>query len=108
MSFKSGLGLFSMAPWCPACRAFQETWDGFAKKWSRDLDIQVGVVDVTASPGLSGRFLITALPSIYQYVADTFLTLSLPPVITNCSVFSTIKVCSNNSGTILHLFCMHL
>ncbi|XP_053386576.1 thioredoxin-related transmembrane protein 1-like [Mercenaria mercenaria] len=61
-----------MAPWCPACRAFQETWDGFAKKWSRDLDIQVGVIDVTTSPGLSGRFLITALPSIYHVKDGVF------------------------------------
>lgn len=55
-----------MAPWCPACRAFSATWDNFAKKWSRDLDIQVGVIDVTENPGLSGRFLVTALPSIYH------------------------------------------
>lgn len=57
---------FSMAPWCPACRNFQNTWDEFAKKWSRDLDVHVATIDVTTNPGLSGRFLITALPSIYQ------------------------------------------
>jgi len=55
-----------MAPWCPACRAFQATWDDFAKKWSRDLDVHIATIDVTQNPGLSGRFLITALPSIYQ------------------------------------------
>lgn len=54
-----------MAPWCPACRSFKETWSNLAK-WGRDLDIQVGVIDVTESPGLSGRFLVTALPSIYH------------------------------------------
>lgn len=54
-----------MAPWCPACRSFKETFNTFSK-WSRDLDIQVGVIDVTESPGLSGRFLVTALPSIYH------------------------------------------
>ena len=35
-----------MAPWCPACRQFSETWSKFAD-WGRDLDINVGVVDVT-------------------------------------------------------------
>lgn len=39
-----------MAPWCPACRSFKETWSNLAK-WGRDLDIQVGVIDVTESPG---------------------------------------------------------
>lgn len=40
-----------MAPWCPACRQFTETWNKFAD-WGRDLDINVGVVDVTENPGL--------------------------------------------------------
>ena len=39
-----------MAPWCPACRQFSETWSKLAD-WSRDLDISVGVVDVTENPG---------------------------------------------------------
>jgi hypothetical protein len=34
--------------------------------WSDDLGIKVGHVDVTTSPGLSGRFMVTALPTIYQ------------------------------------------
>ncbi|XP_061173250.1 thioredoxin-related transmembrane protein 1-like isoform X1 [Saccostrea echinata] len=54
-----------MAPWCPACRGFVETWDKFSD-WSKDLEINVGVVDVTENPGLSGRFLISALPSLYH------------------------------------------
>ena len=54
-----------MAPWCPACRQFSETWSKFAD-WGRDLDINVGVVDVTENPGLSGRFLVAALPTIYH------------------------------------------
>ncbi|XP_048733740.1 thioredoxin-related transmembrane protein 1-like isoform X1 [Ostrea edulis] len=54
-----------MAPWCPACRGFVETWDKFSD-WSQDLEINVGVVDVTENPGLSGRFLISALPSLYH------------------------------------------
>ena len=40
-----------MAPWCPACRSFQSSWQSLAD-WSRDLDISVGVVDVTENPGL--------------------------------------------------------
>ena len=31
------------------------------------MGIKVGQVDVTASPGLSGRFMVTALPTIFQY-----------------------------------------
>ncbi|XP_052767749.1 thioredoxin-related transmembrane protein 1-like [Mya arenaria] len=61
-----------MAPWCPACQSFKSTWDSFAQKWSRDLEVSVGTVDVTSSPGLSGRFLITALPSIYHVKNGVF------------------------------------
>ena len=56
---------FSHAPWCPACKEMSKTWDSFAS-WSKDLSIKVGDIDVTANPGLSGRFLVTALPTIYQ------------------------------------------
>ncbi|WAR20210.1 TMX1-like protein [Mya arenaria] len=34
-----------MAPWCPACQSFKSTWDSFAQKWSRDLEVSVGTVD---------------------------------------------------------------
>lgn len=53
------------APWCPACRALQPEWKTFSG-WASDLGIKVGAVDVTAYPGLSGRFLVTALPTIYH------------------------------------------
>jgi len=53
------------APWCPACRALGPIWDEFGT-WSKDLNIKVGQVDVTDSPGLSGRFMVTALPTIYH------------------------------------------
>ncbi|KAH9426622.1 Thioredoxin- transmembrane protein 1, partial [Dermatophagoides pteronyssinus] len=53
------------APWCPACRALQPEWKSFSF-WGSDLGIKVGAVDVTANPGLSGRFMVTALPSIYH------------------------------------------
>jgi len=53
------------APWCPACKGLQPVWEEFAT-WSDDLDINIAQVDVTASPGLSGRFMVTALPTIYH------------------------------------------
>jgi len=59
------------APWCPACKDLSKTWDSFAT-WSKDLDIKVGEVDVTANPGLSGRFLVTALPTIYHVKDGVF------------------------------------
>lgn len=53
------------APWCPACQQLQPLWEEFAK-WSDDLGIKVGSVDVTVNPGLSGRFMITALPTLFH------------------------------------------
>ncbi|KPM06526.1 thioredoxin-related transmembrane protein 1-like protein, partial [Sarcoptes scabiei] len=53
------------APWCPACRALQPDWKSFSS-WSSDLGIKVGAVDITVNPGLSGRFMVTALPTIYH------------------------------------------
>jgi len=53
------------APWCPACRALEPVWKDFAS-WSDDLGIKIGQIDVTTSPGLSGRFVVTALPTIYH------------------------------------------
>merc|ERR1711981_244016 len=53
------------APWCPACQSLKPSWNEFAG-WSKDLDIKVGVVDITASPVLTGRCLITALPTIFH------------------------------------------
>ncbi|XP_013415018.1 thioredoxin-related transmembrane protein 1 [Lingula anatina] len=59
------------APWCPACQALEPTWDQFAG-WGKDLDINVAKVDVTQNPGLSGRFLVTALPTIYHVKDGVF------------------------------------
>ncbi|XP_013776318.1 thioredoxin-related transmembrane protein 1-like [Limulus polyphemus] len=53
------------APWCPACKALEPVWKEFSS-WSDDLGISVGHVDVTLNPGLSGRFMVTALPTIYH------------------------------------------
>ncbi|GIY31269.1 thioredoxin-related transmembrane protein 1 [Caerostris darwini] len=59
------------APWCPACQQLQPLWKEFAG-WSDDLGIKVGNVDVTNSPGLSGRFMITALPTIFHVKDGVF------------------------------------
>jgi len=60
-----------MAPWCPACRALQPIWEEFSG-WTEDLEISVGQVDVTSSPGLSGRFMVTALPTIFHVKNGVF------------------------------------
>jgi thioredoxin-like negative regulator of GroEL len=57
---------FSFAPWCPACRQLHPTWKEFSE-WTDDLGLAgVAQVDVTENPGLSGRFVVTALPTIFQ------------------------------------------
>ncbi|MEE6474410.1 hypothetical protein FKM82_010368 [Ascaphus truei] len=53
------------APWCPACQQIQSEWESFGKK-SHALDVNVGKVDVTQEPGLSGRFFVTTLPTIFH------------------------------------------
>ncbi|XP_066132569.1 thioredoxin-related transmembrane protein 1 [Saccopteryx bilineata] len=59
------------APWCPACQNLQPEWESFAE-WGEDLEINVAKVDVTEQPGLSGRFIITALPTIYHCKGGEF------------------------------------
>lgn len=51
------------APWCPACRAMVDSWNDLARM-SDQLGLKVAKADVTMSPALSGRFFITALPTI--------------------------------------------
>ncbi|XP_037550568.1 thioredoxin-related transmembrane protein 1 [Nematolebias whitei] len=53
------------APWCPACQQLQPVWKEFAD-WGEDMGVNVAKVDVTEHPGLSGRFIITSLPTIYH------------------------------------------
>ncbi|XP_033621206.1 thioredoxin-related transmembrane protein 1, partial [Fukomys damarensis] len=60
-----GLFVLGYAPWCPACQNLQPEWEAFAE-WGEDLEVNVAKVDVTEQTGLSGRFIITALPTIYH------------------------------------------
>lgn len=53
------------APWCPACKSLTPEWKQLAG-WSEDLKIKVGSADVTQNPGLSGRFMVSGLPTIYH------------------------------------------
>lgn len=55
----------SYAPWCPACKQFQPIWDDFSKIMGPK-QVKVGAVDVDQYPALSGRFGISALPTVYQ------------------------------------------
>uniref|UniRef100_A0AAY5EIF7 Thioredoxin domain-containing protein n=2 Tax=Electrophorus electricus TaxID=8005 RepID=A0AAY5EIF7_ELEEL len=59
------------APWCPACQHIQADWEALAKE-SKNLGISVGKVDVTQQPGLSGRFLVTTLPTIFHAKDGSF------------------------------------
>ncbi|XP_048392731.1 thioredoxin-related transmembrane protein 4 isoform X2 [Stegostoma tigrinum] len=59
------------APWCPACKQIQADWEDLGKS-SRELGIHVGKIDVTREPGLSGRFFVTTLPTIYHAKEGAF------------------------------------
>ncbi|XP_058825812.1 thioredoxin-related transmembrane protein 1 isoform X2 [Topomyia yanbarensis] len=59
------------APWCPACKSLTPIWDDLST-WSDDLNIKTAKVDITTSPGLSGRFFVTALPTIFHVLNGEF------------------------------------
>ncbi|KAI5737730.1 hypothetical protein M8J76_016201 [Diaphorina citri] len=59
------------APWCPACKQMEKVWQEYSG-WAQDLNINVAQVDVTVSPGLSGRFMVTALPTIFHVTNGEF------------------------------------
>ncbi|EDV98071.1 GH22879 [Drosophila grimshawi] len=53
------------APWCPACKNLAPVWERYAGT-AKDVNVHVAKIDVTTSPSLSGRFFVTALPTIYH------------------------------------------
>lgn len=53
------------APWCPACQQVGPVWFKLALK-ADELGINVGEVDTTKEPALSGRFMVLSLPTIYH------------------------------------------
>jgi len=63
------------APWCPACRSVEKEWNGLGA-WADNLADGpldgVAEVDVTQAPGLSGRFIITSLPTIFHVKEGEF------------------------------------
>ncbi|CAB3245140.1 unnamed protein product [Arctia plantaginis] len=61
------------APWCPACNALSAAWRELSTRATRKaLGVRTAAVDVTKSPGLSGRFVVTALPTIFHVIDGEF------------------------------------
>ncbi|XP_049882330.1 thioredoxin-related transmembrane protein 1-like [Pectinophora gossypiella] len=61
------------APWCPACNALAPVWRDLSTQAARkSLAMRAAEVDVTKSPGLSGRFVVTALPTIFHVIDGEF------------------------------------
>ncbi|XP_032524520.2 thioredoxin-related transmembrane protein 1-like [Danaus plexippus] len=61
------------APWCPACNALAPAWKELSSQAkARNLEMNTAAVDVTKSPGLSGRFVVTALPTIFHVKEGVF------------------------------------
>eukprot|EP00128_Syssomonas_multiformis_P009561 Colp12_sorted_trinity150504_noHs@8306 len=54
------------APWCGYCRQLEPVWHEFADV-AEKYAVRLGKVDVSHQKELSGRFLITGLPTIYHY-----------------------------------------
>lgn len=65
------------APWCPACKRLEPDWKTFAT-WVDDLNIGVASADVTKNPGLTGRFMVSGLPTIYHVKDGVFRLYSGP------------------------------
>lgn len=60
------------APWCPACKSLEPEWKEFGK-WSKSHStISVANTDITTSPGLTGRFIVTTLPTIFHVKDGVF------------------------------------
>lgn len=59
------------APWCPACQSLSSTWEVIAER-VKEFNVNVAGVDVTNNPALSGRFFVTALPTIFHIKDGVF------------------------------------
>jgi len=59
------------AGWCPACRSLAGQWQTLASSSSK-MGIQVAKIDVAENPSLSGRFFVTALPTIFHVINGEF------------------------------------
>ncbi len=55
---------FSYTTWCGACQKFKPVWNDFSIAMSFK-NIKVAAIDVDRNPSVSGRFRITALPTVY-------------------------------------------
>jgi thioredoxin-like negative regulator of GroEL len=55
----------SYAPWCSACQQFKSVWNEFSQAMIQK-NIKVAAINVEEYPSLSGRFGISALPTIFQ------------------------------------------
>ena len=54
------------APWCPHCTSYAPEWHKFSNLVKeKRVPLGVATVDVTRSPALSARFIITSLPAIF-------------------------------------------
>jgi len=60
------------APWCPACKSLEPEWREFAKWSESHSSISVASTDITISPGLTGRFIVTTLPTIFHVKDGVF------------------------------------
>ena len=52
------------APWCPACKQLTPVYKELSD-YSDELGLKFADCDITKSHALSGRFLITALPTLF-------------------------------------------
>lgn len=60
------------APWCPACKSLEPEWKEFAKWTKSHSTVSVASTDITISPGLTGRFIVTTLPTIFHVKNGVF------------------------------------
>lgn len=65
------VNFYNKATWCPACKEMERPWNAFAE-WSKQQKLKVAEVDLAENPGLSGRFLLIQLPTIYHVKNGVF------------------------------------